>query len=151
MSRTQKRVIRNINSFLNSNQKSPNGQSSFSVPEKENQIQSTKTIKEIKEIKEINNISNIRKHKNEINKQAAGDSSSNEKKAKVKRHSSEKARQKRIERRIAKGKPFKRGPHFTQPKDCLERLTENIEFEEIIKNGKPEYILKGILFIYKFM
>ena len=47
-----------------------------------------------------------------------------------KRHSSTKKRQQRIERRIAKGKPFKRieSPGETPPKPLIERLTKDVNF-----------------------
>ena len=47
-----------------------------------------------------------------------------------KRHSSTKKRQQRIERRIAKGKPFKRieAPGETPPKPLIERLTKDINY-----------------------
>ena len=65
-----------------------------------------------------------------------------------KRHSSSKKRQQRIERRIAKGKPFKRGPPpgEQEPKNVQTRLGENIQ---IIHKSKTEFILKGVFFTEK--
>lgn len=65
-----------------------------------------------------------------------------------KRHSSSKKRQQRIERRIAKGKPFKRGPPpgEQEPKNVQTRLGEDIQ---IIHKSQTEFTLKGMLFIPK--
>ena len=65
-----------------------------------------------------------------------------------KRHSSSKKRQQRIERRIAKGKPFKRGPPSgeQEPKNVQTRLGEDIQ---IIHKSQTEFTLKGMLFIPK--
>ena len=143
-SRTQKRVIRNMNAFLNSNQKS-SCQSSFSVPEK-NQVQTVTDVEIHADIQIPDNSSNSQNMygskttavESKI-ENAAGDFS----KTNVKRHSSEKARQKRIDRRIAKGKPFSRGSASTPPKDCMERIADKIELQQLVKNGKPDYVLKG--------
>ena len=58
-----------------------------------------------------------------------------------KRHSSTKKRQQRIERRIAKGKPFKRidAPGETLPKPLIERLTKDINYA--ISDDKKRFTL----------
>ena len=140
-SRTQKRTIRNLNNFLNGTHFAPCKNESVAVDRaKPVNLQETPSNKiqepKIQTIIPSETLSEPDVNLNEIKSGIKKDENI------PKRHSSSKKRQQRIERRIAKGKPFKRGPPpgEQEPKNVETRLGENIQ---IIHKSKTEFTLKG--------
>ena len=144
-SRTQKRTIRNVNNFLNGKNSAPSKESVVLDRAKPVILQQTPSSKiqepKIQTTIPLETVLEPDVNLNEIKKSEIKSENI------PKRHSSSKKRQQRIERRIAKGKPFKRGPPPGEqvPKNVLTRLGENIQ---IIHKSKTEFTLKGKLFIF---
>lgn len=140
-SRTQKRTIRNLNNFLNGTHFAPCKNESVAVDRtKPVTLQETPSNKiqepKIQTVIPSETLSEPDVNLNEIKSGIKKDENI------PKRHSSSKKRQQRIERRIAKGKPFQRGPPpgEQEPKNVETRLGENIQ---IIHKSKTEFTLKG--------
>ena len=132
-SRTQKRVIAKMNEFLNSGVKANNSkrepQQEFSnkavdTPQPTTQLSAPAAEPNLPTLQEPQSPEN-----------------SEPEKLTPKRHCGTKKRQQRIDRRIAKGKPFKRATADTPPKPLRERLGKNVKLE--ISNDGKQVTIRG--------
>jgi len=137
-SRTQKRVIAKMNEFLNT------GKTSSGLGSAQPESTGQRGAGDGRRLKEINTacIGSIGPDEEQSQPQVEVETPERARtltptlQKTPKRHSSTKKRQQRIERRIAKGKPFSRSKDETPPKALIDRLAKGIAIDISDDNKK---------------